>query len=205
MSEQPTSNELLPCPFCGSQPRSCWHGGSDATGEQYGYHAIECCDIAVHEDDEATAAAKWNKRHAHEPEEALDDHSELLKKLPNVRGDLLEELKPLSTWALIRRVLIQADWLGSYSRCIDGFEFRGIPGSGIDSARNPRDIRRIVEHLRASKPPELERYRRALQHIANEPLTDDPEASAVKCLEEATRIAREALAGPTKCEDDSNA
>lgn len=47
-------------------------------------------------------------------------------------------------------------------------------------------------------PPELEPYRRALQHIAYEPLTDDPEASAVICLEEATRIAREALAGPTK-------
>lgn len=51
---------------------------------------------------------------------------------------------------------------------------------------------------RLAQPPELQRYRRALQHIANEPLTDDPEASAVKCLEEATRIAREALAVPNE-------
>ena len=33
----------------------------------------------------------------------------------------------------------------------------------------------------------------ALRHIAFEPLTDDAEASAVKCLAEAVRIARAAL------------
>lgn len=33
----------------------------------------------------------------------------------------------------------------------------------------------------------------ALRHIAYEPLTDDAEASPRKCLDEATRIAREAL------------
>jgi len=63
-----TSKELLPCPFCGGQPSSQWHGGTDETGERYGYHAIECCDsVYIHAEDSDTAIAMWNKRHAHEP------------------------------------------------------------------------------------------------------------------------------------------
>src|SRR5690606_14560718 len=84
-----------------------------------------------------------------EPETALDDHSELLKKLPNVHPDLVAELEKLSKWALVRRVLIQADWLGSYSKCLDGLELR----VGVDGCWNPRDIRAAVEKLRAAEPP----------------------------------------------------
>jgi len=39
----------------------------------------------------------------------------------------------------------------------------------------------------------IEKLERALRHIAYEPLTSNPEASAGACLDEATRIAREAL------------
>lgn len=84
-----------------------------------------------------------------EPEPALDDHSELMKKLPNARPELLAEIRKQSRWALERRVLIQADWLGSYSKCLDGFGLR----YGVDGCWNPRDIREAVEKLRAAQPP----------------------------------------------------
>jgi hypothetical protein len=98
-----------------------------------------------------------------EPEPALDDHSELMKKLPNVRPELLAEITKQSRWALERRVLIQADWLGSYSKCLDGFGLR----YGVDGCWNPRDIREAVEKLRAAPPPgdlraDLKSYLRAI-------------------------------------------
>lgn len=81
------------------------------------------------------------------------NHADLLRKLPHVRADLRDELANLSPWALQRRVLIQADWLGHYSRCVDGLDLHKISGSGAECARDPRNIRRIVEHLRATPPP----------------------------------------------------
>src|SRR5690606_40479930 len=69
--------------------------------------------------------------------------------LPNVHPDLVAELEKLSKWALVRRVLIQADWLGSYSKCLDGLDLR----VGVDGCWNPRDIRAAVEKLRAAEPP----------------------------------------------------
>lgn len=107
-------------------------------------------------DDVQTELEQWKQRAeaaearlADEPETALDDHSELLKKLPNVHPDLVAELEKLSKWALVRRVLIQADWLGSYSKCLDGLDLR----VGVDGCWNPRDIRAAVEKLRAAEPP----------------------------------------------------
>jgi hypothetical protein len=76
------------------------------------------------------------------------DHSELLKKLPRVGTDFVAEVQALSRQALEQRVLIQKDWLGSYSRCLDGLGLK----IGVESARDPRDIRRIVESMRPEEP-----------------------------------------------------
>jgi hypothetical protein len=53
---------LLPCPFCGDQPRSYWQSAS--IDEDCGYWAIECCIAFSHDDDEPTAARAWNTREA---------------------------------------------------------------------------------------------------------------------------------------------
>lgn len=95
---------------------------------------------------------------AHETEaRPIDpDHAELLKKIPRVSAEFVAEIRDISRWALERRVLIQKDWLGSYSQCLDGLDLRHIPGSGVESARDPRDIRRVVESLRPSEKTERE-------------------------------------------------
>jgi hypothetical protein len=78
-------------------------------------------------------------------EQPLD---ELSTRLPNVRPDFIVEVQTLSNAALQRRVLIQADWLGSYSRCLDDQDISmRIPGSGVQAARDPRNIRAIVAHM----------------------------------------------------------
>lgn len=82
---------------------------------------------------------------------SASDHAELLKKIPKVGQDFVTEVTGLSRYELERRVLIQKDWLASYSRCLDGLDLRHIPGSGVESARDPRDIRRIVESLRPAE------------------------------------------------------
>lgn len=71
------------------------------------------------------------------------DHAELLQKIPRVGADFVAEIRELSRWALERRVLIQKDWLHSYSQCLDGLGLK----IGLDKCRDPRDIRRIVEGL----------------------------------------------------------
>jgi hypothetical protein len=76
------------------------------------------------------------------------DHSELLKKTPHVNTEFVAEVQQLSRQELERRVLIQKDWLGHYSRCLDGL---GIKNIGVESCWNPRDIRRAFESL--SKSP----------------------------------------------------
>ncbi len=79
------------------------------------------------------------------------DFSELMKRLPNVRAEMPDELARESHEELSRRVLIQCDWLGSYSRSLDGLDLmldgKPISGSGVESARDPSDIRHIVERM----------------------------------------------------------
>lgn len=55
---------LLPCPFCGKQPRSEWCGVTQGMPEDGGYWAVECCSVHVHEDDEQDAVRVWNARPA---------------------------------------------------------------------------------------------------------------------------------------------
>jgi len=83
------------------------------------------------------------------------DHSELLKKTPHVTAKFVAEVQQLPRSELERRVLVQKDWLGHYSRCIDGL---GIKGIGVESAWNPREIRRAFEKQEAH----LARYKQAL-------------------------------------------
>lgn len=78
------------------------------------------------------------------PMEPID---ELMKKLPHVRSDMPAELAKESHAQLVRRVLIQNDWLQSHAKVLDELPMR-IGGSGVDSCRMPREIRLIVETLR---------------------------------------------------------
>jgi hypothetical protein len=71
------------------------------------------------------------------------EHAELLKKIPRVGNEFVAEVRELSRWALERRVLIQKDWLASYSQCLDGLDLK----VGVEAARDPKDIRRIAEAL----------------------------------------------------------
>lgn len=52
--------KLLPCPFCGKQPRSEWFSGGES--DDCGYWDIGCCGAFAHEDDEETAIKLWNTR-----------------------------------------------------------------------------------------------------------------------------------------------
>lgn len=54
---------LLPCPFCGKQPRSNWFGDHTPTGDD-GYWGVECCHVHVHMDSEEEAITAWNTRSA---------------------------------------------------------------------------------------------------------------------------------------------
>lgn len=80
---------------------------------------------------------------------APGDHTALAARLPRVRPDFLAEVQTLPVSELIRRVLIQSDWIGSYARSLDGLDLtingRPIGGSGIDGARTLTEIRAIVE------------------------------------------------------------
>lgn len=61
--------QLLPCPFCGAQPKVGFHGDEDG-----GYHYAECTScrrpkdleaerfIGVHAESESDAIAAWNRR-----------------------------------------------------------------------------------------------------------------------------------------------
>ncbi len=74
--------------------------------------------------------------------------SALLGKLPHVRDEFFAEVMEMSREELQCRVLIQSDWLGRYSRCLDGLELR----MGVEAARDPQDVRRIVELLLSQTP-----------------------------------------------------
>lgn len=53
---------LLPCPFCGKQPKSKWYGCDTPGMEDCGYWGIDCCLSHSHSDSEEEAAEKWNRR-----------------------------------------------------------------------------------------------------------------------------------------------
>jgi hypothetical protein len=72
----------------------------------------------------------------------------LLQKLKHVDEQFIAEIRTMPLHELQRRVLIQKDWLGSYSKCLDGLGIRNI---GVESAWNPTDIRRAVESLKSNK------------------------------------------------------
>jgi hypothetical protein len=83
---------------------------------------------------------------------ANDGHTDLLKKITRVGTEFVDEVMTMRMHELQRRVLIQKDWLVSYSICLDGLNLL----MGVESARNPQDIRRIVESFQAavaSLPP----------------------------------------------------
>ena len=73
--------------------------------------------------------------------EEQSSHEVLLKRLPRVAAQFLAEILSLPLYELQRRVLVQKDWLESYSACFDGI------GLSIraDGALLPRDIRRAIE------------------------------------------------------------
>ena len=68
----------------------------------------------------------------------------LLQKLKHVDAAFVAEVRTMPLHELQRRILIQKDWLGSYSTCLDGLGLK----VGVESAWNPTDIRRAVESLR---------------------------------------------------------
>jgi hypothetical protein len=78
------------------------------------------------------------------------DHTELLKKIPRVGQQFVDEIKTLSRQALEQRVLIQKDWCESYAHCLDGLINSGVDYMGC----LPKDIRRHFERLNGKSSPE---------------------------------------------------
>lgn len=111
--------------------------------------------IVALQDDNGT---EWEAAGAQQNVASMEttDHSDLLKRAPRVGADFVAEVRQLSRHELERRVLIQKDWLGSYSQCLDGL---GL-SIGVDACRDPRDIRRVVESLRPALKAADERANR---------------------------------------------
>lgn len=73
---------------------------------------------------------------------------QLVTRLPNIRQGLAEEVRTMPVEELQRRVLVQADWIGGFSHCLDGIPSISLmPGAGVDGCRGPKDIRQIVLNL----------------------------------------------------------
>lgn len=84
------SDELKPCPFCGSTPKFGYHGDDDG-----GYYYVECrsCSrpadleaerfIGAHADNHAEAITAWNRRPSTAPSSVMvplsDDQVERLR------------------------------------------------------------------------------------------------------------------------------
>jgi hypothetical protein len=65
--------ELKPCPFCAKQPASQWFAAC-APDEDCGYWGIDCCVVHIHEDNEADAVVKWNRRiHPTQPAQTVEE------------------------------------------------------------------------------------------------------------------------------------
>lgn len=72
----------------------------------------------------------------------------ICQKLPTVERSFILDVASFSREELQRRVLIQSDWIGHFSRCLDGIkEIQHISGGGCDRARQPENIRAVVMGL----------------------------------------------------------
>ena len=60
--DRAATQELLPCPFCGSTPDCTWRSASPFEGPDEGYWDITCCQAFSHEDTEELAIERWNRR-----------------------------------------------------------------------------------------------------------------------------------------------
>lgn len=73
---------------------------------------------------------------------------QLITNLPNIRRGMADEVRTMPVEELQRRVLIQSDWIGGFSHCLDGIPGVSImPGAGVDGCRDPKKIRQIVLNL----------------------------------------------------------
>lgn len=72
----------------------------------------------------------------------------LVRRLPHVRPEFVEEVKTMSREELQRRVLIGSDWQGAFACALDGIpEISCMPGGGIDGCRSHKEVRAIVTQL----------------------------------------------------------
>ena len=60
--DRAATQELLPCPFCGSTPDCTWRSASPFEGPDEGFWDITCCQAFSHEDTEELAIERWNRR-----------------------------------------------------------------------------------------------------------------------------------------------
>lgn len=106
ISDTHDAETLLPCPFCGSEPRSSVRVDEDlSTHSQVEWHTVECSEdfdctanpsISIPNGYEGgTAQERWNTRHALPPQEVSPvGFAEWLKAVPNkTRGGTLKTNK----------------------------------------------------------------------------------------------------------------
>lgn len=94
--------ELLPCPFCGGEPKSYWQGDSSECGDD-GYWAVECCHVHVHQDDEAEAITAWNTRSPSPTREAVLEEAKDIYEQGFFAGSARGGVHPPPKWEIEQR------------------------------------------------------------------------------------------------------